>query len=277
MTEHPPVNALSAQNIFNVSCKSYVVTGAASGLGAAMAEVLTSNGAYVLLLDRDATALKGIHDRLQALGGHVQSQPVDVTDAENLKRHVADFVSQRHGLDGLFANAGISGGPGFGTQSGVLTGCIEAQSPDTWESIFRINLHGVVNALQSAVTVMKQQKHGSLVLTASIAGVKAEPFVSYAYSTVKSAVIQLMRQAAIELAPHGIRVNAIAPGFIETNIAGGRLHDPATALSLSKRVPLGRLGQPTELHGLTLLLASDASSYITGTLIPVDGGVLALS
>lgn len=276
MTERPLVNALSAQNIFNVSCKSYVVTGAASGLGEAMAGVLTGNGAYVLLLDRDAAALQRVHDRLEALGGHVHSQTVDVADAENLKRHVADFVAQRHGLDGLFANAGISGGPGYGTQSGVVTGGIEAQSPDTWESVFRINLHGVVNALQSAVTVMKQQRRGSLVLTASIAGAKAEPFVSYAYSTVKSAVIQLMRQAAIELAPYGIRVNAIAPGFIETNIAEGRLHDRATALRLSERVPLGRLGQPTELHGLTLLLASDASSYITGTLIPVDGGALAL-
>jgi NAD(P)-dependent dehydrogenase (short-subunit alcohol dehydrogenase family) len=276
LTEHPPANGLSAQNIFNVSCKSYVVTGAASGLGEAMAEVLSGNGAHVLLLDRDAPALQRVHDRLQALGGHVQSQTVDVADAEALKRHVADFVSQCHGLDGLFANAGISGGPGFGTQSGVVTGGIEAQCPDTWETVFRINLHGVVNALQSAVTAMKQQRRGSLVLTASIAGAKAEPFVSYAYSTVKSAVIQLMRQAAIELAPHGIRVNAIAPGFIETNIAGGRLHDRATALSLSERVPMGRLGRPAELYGLTLLLASDASSYMTGALIPVDGGVLAL-
>ena len=123
---------------------------------------------------------------------------------------------------------------------------------------------------------MKLQKRGSLVLTASIAGVKAEPFVSYAYATVKSAVIQLMRQSALELAPFGVRVNAIAPGFITTNIAGGRLHDSATAVSLQSKIPLARLGSASELHGVTLLLASQASSYITGALIPVDGGVLAL-
>ncbi len=267
---------LSAQSVFDVAGKSFVVTGAASGLGEAMSEVLSANGAHVLLIDSDAQALKRVHERLSATGGRVQSQVIDVSNAPALKAQVAEFVDNRQGLDGLFANAGISGGPGFGTEAGAVTGGIEAQSPQDWERVFQINLHGVVASLQSAAAVMKLQKHGSLVLTASIAGVKAEPFVSYAYATVKSAVIQLMRQTALELAPYGVRVNAIAPGFIKTNIAGGRLHDDATALRLQSKIPLGRLGRASELHGITLLLASDASSYITGALIPVDGGVLAL-
>ena len=267
---------LSAQSVFDVAGKSFVVTGAASGLGEAMSEVLSANGAHVLLIDSDAQALKRVHERLSATGGRVQSQVVDVSNAPALKAQVAEFVDNRQGLDGLFANAGISGGPGFGTEAGAVTGGIQAQSPQDWERVFQINLHGVVASLQSAAAVMKLQKHGSLVLTASIAGVKAEPFVSYAYATVKSAVIQLMRQTALELAPYGVRVNAIAPGFIKTNIAGGRLHDDATALRLQSKIPLGRLGRASELHGITLLLASDASSYITGALIPIDGGVLAL-
>ncbi len=267
---------LSAQSVFDVAGKSFVVTGAASGLGEAMSEVLSANGAHVLLIDSDAQALKRVHERLSATGGRVQSQVIDVSNAPALKAQVAEFVDNRQGLDGLFANAGISGGPGFGTEAGAVTGGIEAQSPQDWERVFQINLHGVVASLQSAAAVMKLQKHGSLVLTASIAGVKAEPFVSYAYATVKSAVIQLMRQTALELAPYGVRVNAIAPGFIKTNIAGGRLHDDATALRLQSKIPLGRLGRASELHGITLLLASDASSYITGALIPIDGGVLAL-
>ena len=267
---------LSAQSVFDVAGKSFVVTGAASGLGEAMSEVLSANGAHVLLIDSDAQALKRVHERLSATGGRVQSQVIDVSNAPALKAQVAEFVDNRQGLDGLFANAGISGGPGFGTEAGAVTGGIQAQSPQDWERVFQINLHGVVASLQSAAAVMKLQKHGSLVLTASIAGVKAEPFVSYAYATVKSAVIQLMRQTALELAPYGVRVNAIAPGFIKTNIAGGRLHDDATALRLQSKIPLGRLGRASELHGITLLLASDASSYITGALIPIDGGVLAL-
>lgn len=267
---------LSAQSVFDVSGKSFVVTGAASGLGEAMSEVLSGNGAHVLLIDCDAQALKALHERLSAAGGLVQSKVVDVSNADALKAQVAEFVDNRQGLDGLFANAGISGGPGFGTEAGAVTGGIEAQSPQDWERVFQINLHGVVASLQSAAAVMKRQQRGSLVLTASIAGAKAEPFVSYAYATVKSAVIQLMRQTALELAPYGVRVNAIAPGFIKTNIAGGRLHDSGTAETLQSKIPLGRLGRASELHGITLLLASEASSYITGALIPVDGGVLAL-
>ena len=265
----------SAQHIFDVSGKSFVVTGAASGLGEAMAQVLASNHAHVLLLDKDGASLEQVHDRLADVAGRVESQTVDVTKTHELKLHIANFIAQRQGLDGLFANAGISGGPGFGTDIGAVSGGIEAQNPDAWETLFRINLHGVLASLQSAVGIMKQQRRGSLVLTASIAGVKAEPFVSYAYATVKSSVVQLMRQASLELAPYGVRVNAIAPGFIKTNIADRRLHDDATAARLAAQVPMGRLGSPDELHGVTLLLASDASSYMTGTLIPVDGGVLA--
>jgi NAD(P)-dependent dehydrogenase (short-subunit alcohol dehydrogenase family) len=270
------VHPFSAHNIFDVTGKSFVVTGAASGLGEAMAQVLSGNNAHVLLLDKDAPSLKLLHDRLVREGGQIDSQTVDVTNISELKQHIANFIAKRQGLNGLFANAGISGGPGFGTDLGAVTGGIEAQNPATWENLFRINLHGVIASLQSAVGIMKQQGRGSLVLTASIAGVKAEPFVSYAYATVKSSVIQLMRQAALELAPYGVRVNAIAPGFIKTNIAERRLHDSATAERLAARVPMGRLGSPDELHGVTLLLASNASSYMTGTLIPVDGGILAL-
>jgi NAD(P)-dependent dehydrogenase (short-subunit alcohol dehydrogenase family) len=276
MSATASVHPFSAQNIFDVTGKSFVVTGAASGLGEAMAQVLSSNNAHVLLLDKDASSLKLVHDRLLDAGGHIDSQTADVANTDELKQHIANFIAKQQGLGGLFANAGVSGGPGFGTDAGAVTGGIEAQNPAAWESLFRINLHGVLASLQSAVGIMKQQRRGSLVLTASIAGVKAEPFVSYAYATVKSSVVQLMRQAALELAPYGVRVNAIAPGFIKTNIAERRLHDSATAFALSARVPMGRLGSPDELHGVTLLLASDASSYMTGTLIPVDGGILAL-
>ena len=114
----------------------------------------------------------------------------------------------------------------------------------------------------------------SIVVTASISALHAEPFVSYVYAAAKAAAVQLVRQAALELAPHGIRVNAVAPGFIKTGIAGGKLHDPAVADSLLHRIPMGRLGIPADIQGVALLLASDASAYMTGCTIAIDGGVL---
>ena len=137
------VHHVSAQSIFDVTDKAFVVTGAASGLGEAMAQVLSSNNAHVLLLDKDAASLKRVHERLLAEGGQIDSQTVDVTNTHELKQHIANFIAKRQGLDGVFANAGVSGGPGFGTDLGAITGGIEAQSPADWENLFRINLHGV--------------------------------------------------------------------------------------------------------------------------------------
>lgn len=151
---------------------------------------------------------------------------------------------------------------------------MQEQDAAHWQAILEVNLVGVLHTLQTVVPAMKRQRRGSIVVTASIAGLQAEPFVSYSYAAAKAAVVQLVRQSALELAPFGIRVNAIAPGFIRTSIAGGRLHDPAVEADLARRIPLGRLGEPREVQGMALLLASDAGSYISGSVLPVDGGVL---
>ena len=111
-------------------------------------------------------------------------------------------------------------------------------------------------------------------VTASLASLVPEPFVSYAYAVAKGAVLRLVQQAAVELAPHGITVNAIAPGFIRTRIGGGRLDDADVADVLASRVPLGRLGEAEDLQGVTVFLASGSSAYITGVVVPVDGGYL---
>ena len=260
--------------LFDVSGRAYVVTGAASGIGLAIAETLVANGAQVHLVDVDGDRLTDITTELSAMAGRTSSTAVDVSDAEGLGRAVDAFVDRTGRLDGMFANAGISGGPGFGTPAGVSTGQLENQAVQGWQRILDINLLGVLNSVQAAVCTMKRQGHGSIVITASVAGMQAEPFVSYAYAAAKAATIQLTRQSALELAPHGIRVNAIAPGFIKTAIAGGRLHDAAVETALARRIPLGRLGSPREVQGVALLLASDAGTYLTGNVIPVDGGVL---
>jgi NAD(P)-dependent dehydrogenase (short-subunit alcohol dehydrogenase family) len=122
---------------------------------------------------------------------------------------------------------------------------------------------------------MKDARYGRIVVTASIAGLRAETLVGYAYSATKAAVINFVRHAAIELAPFSVTVNAIAPGPFVTNIAGGRMRDPAVRERFARTLPMQRVAEPDEIKGLALLLASPASSFITGTTIPIDGGATA--
>jgi NAD(P)-dependent dehydrogenase (short-subunit alcohol dehydrogenase family) len=123
---------------------------------------------------------------------------------------------------------------------------------------------------------MKRQRSGSIIATTSIAGTRSEPLVGYGYVAAKAAVGNIVRHAAVDLAPYNVRVNAIAPGPFLTNIAGGRMHrEPEIAERFAATVPMGRLGQPDEIKGLALLLASPAGSFITGTVIPIDGGATA--
>ncbi len=140
----------------------------------------------------------------------------------------------------------------------------------------KVNLTGVFATLQAAARHMKAQRSGRIVVTSSIAGIKGDPMVGYAYAAAKAALNNLVRQAALELAPYNVLVNAIAPGPFYTNLAGGRTRrDPEAAKAFEKRVPLGRIASTEEIKGLALLLASPASSYITGAVIPVDGGATA--
>jgi NAD(P)-dependent dehydrogenase (short-subunit alcohol dehydrogenase family) len=264
---------LAASSLFDVRDRVYAVTGAASGLGRAMASVLAANGARLVLLDLDADGLHSLAHGLAADGAPAPRLcVVDVSDTAALAAALHEAIAACGRIDGLFANAGISAGPGFGASP---AGALEAIAPQGWDRVLAVNLTASIAAMQAVTPAMKRQGHGRIVLTASIAGVRAEPFCGYAYAASKAALINVMRQAAVELAPHGILVNAIAPGFIHTAIGGGRLDDAAVRDRLAASVPLGRVGQPRELSGLTLLLASDAGSYITGTVIPVDGGVLA--
>lgn len=265
--------ALAASSLFDVQGRMFVVTGAASGLGWAMAAVLAANGAQLVLLDLDADGLHTLANELTADGALApRACAVDVADTAALQGALHEAIAACGRIDGLFSNAGISAGPGFGASPAGGLECIAA---DSWDRVLAVNLTAGITAMQAVVPAMKRQGHGRILLTASIAGVRAEPFCGYAYAASKAAVISVMRQAAVELAPHRILVNAIAPGFFHTAIGGGRLDHAAVRDQLAARVPLGRVGQPQELGGLTLLLASDAGSYITGTLIPVDGGVLA--
>jgi len=255
-----------------VTGRIVLVTGAASGLGLAMAEVMAANGARVTLADKDEGALDRAVSRLAAAGHAVEGTVVDVANLDRL-REAIDAVAARHGrLDVAFANCGISAGPGMMTQEGRM----EAVALAKWNEVLHVNLTSVFETVRLAASHMKQQRSGRIIVTASVAGLKAERMVGYAYAATKAAIINLVRLAALELAPHNVLVNAIAPGPFLTNIAGGRLHrDAEVVRQFEAMVPLGRIAQPDELKGLALLLASPASSFITGTVIPIDGGIMA--
>jgi NAD(P)-dependent dehydrogenase (short-subunit alcohol dehydrogenase family) len=253
---------------FDVSGLRAVVTGAASGLGLAMAEVMAEGGARVTLVDLDLDALEQVAARL---GGDVRTAAVDVSDADAVERLFDEVIEEQGGVDVAFANAGISTEPGVLDERGGLANFDRG----IWDAVLGVNLNGVMFTVREAAVRMKEQGSGRIVVTASTAGVGTDPLVGYSYSVTKAAVIMLVRQAALELAPHGVHVNAIAPGPFRTNIGSDAAPIPPEAWN--DIVALGRMAEPDELKGVALLLASPASSFMTGAVIPVDGGQLLMS
>ncbi len=251
-----------------------LVTGAASGIGLAIARALAACGARVLLTDRDGTGLAVAQESLRGLAGESGTAVADVTSPGQLAAAVAEMTDAWGGVDAAFANAGVSLTPGFGFPAGQLQGLDWRR----WQQVLDINLNGVLATFQAVAQQMKSQGEGSIIATASTAGLRADPLVGYSYAASKAAVINVVRQAALELAPHGVRVNAIAPGpFRDTNIGAPVAEQVALDLApvWEKTIPLGgRMGDPSELAGMAILLASRASSFMTGAVYLVDGGAL---
>jgi NAD(P)-dependent dehydrogenase (short-subunit alcohol dehydrogenase family) len=255
-------------DLFDVDGARTVVTGAASGLGLAMAEVMAEGGARVTLADLDGDALEQVAERL---GGDVRTARVDVSNAAAVGRLFDEVVDEQGGVDVAFANAGISLEPGVVDERGGL----ENLDQRAWDSVLGVNRNGVLFTMREAARHMKKQGSGRIVVTASTAGFGTDPMVGYSYSATKAAVIIIVRQAALELARHGVHVNAIAPGPFRTNIGGDAAPIPPEAWN--DIVAIGRMAEPDELKGVALLLASPASSFMTGAVIPVDGGQLLMS
>jgi NAD(P)-dependent dehydrogenase (short-subunit alcohol dehydrogenase family) len=262
---------MTPDHLFDLSGRTAVVTGAAGGLGLAIAEALLHAGARAVLTDADEVALHKELARLQAAHPLAEARVLDVVDGAAVDALMDELAARHGGIDCVFANAGISAGRGFLVEAGSL----ENIDLDAWRRVHAINLDGVLHTIRAAARHMKPRGRGRIVVTSSIAGLRAEPVSGYAYVSTKAAVNNLVRQAAMELAPHNVLVNAIAPGPFATNINGGRLRLPESVERMRTYIPLGRIAQAREIQGLALLLASDAGSYITGAVIPVDGGASA--
>jgi len=259
------------QASFDVEGQVAIVTGAASGLGLAFASVLAHHGAQVVMADIDGEGLQRATASLPP--GRTWPATVDIGDDAALRALFAETIARHGRLDSVFANAGISAGPGFGSAASGELSLLDVAS---FRRVVDINLTANVLIMSLAASHMKAAGGGSIVVTTSVAGLRADPMVGYAYAASKAALNNVVRQAAVELAPYRVRVNAIAPGPFLTNIAGGRLHrQPEIRAMFERSVPMGRLADPAEIGPLALLLASAAGSFITGTVIPIDGGTTA--
>jgi NAD(P)-dependent dehydrogenase (short-subunit alcohol dehydrogenase family) len=275
MALYGPLMSEALARLFDVRGLVVLVTGGASGLGLAVAGVLAECGAIVVIADQDTDALDEAARQLAGSvgglpSGQVEAAVVDVSDADAITRLTDEIVASHGRLDVAFANAGIARGRGPGQPSGLL----EEFDLADWHRVLDVNLLGVVHTMRAAAVPMKRQRSGSIVVTASTAGLRQDPYVSYAYVVAKAGVVNLVRQAALDLARWQVRVNAIAPGPFRTHLGGKGPPRPESIAQWNAAVPLGRMGDPAEIRGLAVLLASGASSFMTGGVYPVDGGQL---
>jgi NAD(P)-dependent dehydrogenase (short-subunit alcohol dehydrogenase family) len=273
------VLAMKIPDLFKVDNYGVVVTGGASGIGLGYAEALASNGARVTILDIDAQRVESETTRLRGDGLEIRGKVVDVTDRVALDVAIDQAAHTYRQLDVVFANAGIDPGVGFvGNWAGskrrrVPEGALENYPDERWNRVIDINLNGIFATVRAAVRNMKPKRSGHIIVTSSLASTRVEPVIGAAYMASKAGVYMFMRTVAMEVAAFNITVNAIAPGFIITNIGGGHAHDPAEQKKVAKYIPMHRVGFPNDLKGVALFLASPASDYITGQEIIVDGGL----
>ena len=252
---------MKAADLFDLSGQVALVTGASSGLGLRFAEVLAANGAAVVLVARRVERLEAAQQKIAAAGGRAIAVPADVTDRAAMVRAFESAEQAFGTVTILVNNAGIAS-----------AGRAVNMPADDWERVIGIDLDAVFYWAQEAARRMLAAKsRGAIVNIASILGLSAAKGV-IAYATAKAGVIQLTKTLAVELGFKGIRVNAIAPGFIPTEMNQGYLLSDL-GKGMIRDIPIGRFGDPQDLDGALLLLASDAGRYITGTTLFVDGGI----
>lgn len=243
--------------------KVAIVTGGASGIGAAVARQLAQGGAEVVVADLDGAAAERLAAELRSGGGRAHGVAVDVADAASVERMVAFAVGTCGGLHLAVNNAGI-GGPIAPVADYPLDG---------WRSVIDVNLNGVFYSMKYEIAAMLASGGGAIVNMASILGSVGTPGSS-AYVATKHALLGLTRAAALEVAEQGVRINAVGPGYIDTPLLSNNL-DPETLGQLAGLHPVGRIGRPEEVSALTCFLLSDAASFITGSYHLADGGYTA--
>lgn len=259
--------AQSISPLFDLTGRTALVTGGAKGLGLAMARGLAEHGAPIVLADIDDKAGRQAAEQLAAdTGVTVAYRHLDVTDQQQVEKVVAEIDEEFGGIEILLNNAGRT-----------IHHPLEDGDAEKWRAVMTLNLDGVYHVLSAVGRRMLERGRGSIINTGSMSGIIANvPQTQASYNASKAAVHNLTRSAALEWADRGVRVNAIAPGYMRTELtrgfyeAGGAQIDQWNLMT-----PMGRPGEPEELAGAAVYLAADASSFVTGSILSIDGGYTA--
>ena len=254
------------KDIFDLTDRVALVTGASSyGIGSVSAKVLAANGAKVFLTARREDKLAEVAAEIEAAGGEVGYAACDVSSEEQCKAAVEACVSKFGRLDIMVLSAGISGLPSRGDMNMVF-------DTDNWRNVQGINLDGVFWMMKYGWEECAKNGVGSIIPVASLAAWTADG--SAAYTATKGAIRSLTHNLASTLAPHNVRVNTIYPGLIDTDMTHGMMAYPQLVEQFQAKIPLGRFGEPEDIAYGILFLASDASSFMTGQHLVMDGGQL---
>ena len=247
-----------------VQGKVALVSGGARGMGAAEARMLALEGAKVVIGDILEDEGRRTEAEINEAGGDCVFVRLDVTSDSDWQEAVATTVSRFGKLDVLVNNAGIVG-------RGVVEDCTEEE----WDRIMAVNGKGVFLGTRAAIPEMRKAGGGSIINTSSISGMVGQDYVQAAYNASKGAVRIFTKAAAVQYAREGIRVNSVHPGAVDTPMAGRRLSDPDLQRQSEERIPIGRTGKPEDIAYGVLYLASDESSFVTGSELVIDGGTTA--
>tara|TARA_R110001592_G_scaffold203685_1_gene453533 strand:- start:3786 stop:4577 length:792 start_codon:yes stop_codon:yes gene_type:complete len=254
--------------MFDLTGKVALITGSSRGIGKAIAEAYARQGAKVVITSRKLDACEAVADAINQENyddpGEAMAAACNVSDADQLKALVERVKAEWGRIDVLVCNAAVN--PYHGPMSGIDDGA--------WEKILQVNVTNVLKLCNMVLPDMAARRDGAVILISSVGGLKGSMNLG-AYAVSKAADMQLARNLAIEWGPHNIRANAIAPGLIKTDFARALWEDPEARARAEAAYPLGRLGEPEDIAGMAILLASEAGSFITGQTLVVDGGGVA--
>jgi len=252
-----------SNSLFSLENRVVVVVGAGSGIGEAVARGAAGQGAHVVCVDVKADTAEATAGRIRSDGGSGEAAALDIVDSAAVDAAIQHIAERNGRLDAMVCT------PAINVRKKILD-----YSDDEFDRVVRLNLKGTFNVLRAAGRVMTARKSGSIVIFSSIRSQVVEPGQSV-YAMTKAGVVQLVRTAAAEFGPSGVRVNAIGPGIVETPLTQQIKSKPEWYDAYAKKTVLGRWAAADEMVGPTLFLISDAASYVTGTLLFADGGWIA--
>ena len=249
--------------LFSLAGKVAVITGSTRGIGRAIAERMAEHGAQVVVSSRKADVCAEVATAIEAKYGAGRATPIaaSISKKDDLQRLVDETTAKLGRIDVLVCNAATN--PYYGPMSGI--------ADDQFRKILENNVIANHWLAQMVLPQMAARKDGSIIIVSSIGGLRGDPLIG-AYNVSKAADFQLARNLAVEYGPHNVRVNCIAPGLIKTDFAKALWEDPDRLEKVNTRTPLRRIGEPDEIAGAAVFLASKAGNFVTGQAIVVDGG-----